>query len=646
MNKKTIENIDVAGKKVLARVDFNVPQDETGAITDDTRIRAALPTIQYLLDHDAKLILCAHLGRPKGQVNPKYSLAPIAARLSELLGKPVKLAADVVGESAQALTAAMKEGDIVMLENIRFEPGETKNDPEFTAKLAALAEIYVNDAFGAAHRAHSSTAGVAEYLPAVAGYLLGKEIDIMGKALEDPARPFVAILGGAKIKDKLGVIENLLDKVDTLIIGGGMSYTFQKALGGHIGKSLLDEERIEFCQQMIALAKKKGVKLLLPVDNEASQEFNNDAMHATFHSREIPDGWEGLDIGPKTRELFAAELRTAKTVVWNGPMGVCELSTYAVGTDAIAKTLAGLEDAVTIIGGGDSAAAVKKLGYGDKMTHISTGGGASLEFLEGKELPGVACLNDKEPPVRRPIIAGNWKMNMTPATAKALVTDLIPMVADAQCDVVVCPPFVCLETVKALVEGTNIGIGAQNCYVKDAGAYTGEVSPATLEEMGIQYVILGHSERRAYFGETDEFINEKVKAVLAHNMIPILCVGETLEQREAGVTETLMRYQTVAALSGLTAEQVQKVVIAYEPVWAIGTGLTATADQAEEVIAFIRDQICKTYGEETAEAIRIQYGGSMKPTNASELMAQKDIDGGLIGGASLKAADFSGIVHF
>ena len=394
MNKKTIENIEVAGKRVLARVDFNVPQDAEGNITDDTRIRAALPTISYLVNHNAKLILCAHLGRPKGEFNMKYTLAPCAKRLGELMGVEVKLAQDVVGESAQELVAAMQDGDIVMLENIRFEAGETKNDAEFAKKLASLADIFVNDAFGAAHRAHASTAGVADYLPAVAGYLISKELDVMGKALENPDRPFVAILGGAKIKDKLGVITNLLDKVDTLIIGGGMSYTFQKAMGGAIGNSMLDEDRIGFCKEMIELAKQKGVKLLLPVDNEASQEFSNDAMHITVHSREIPDGWEGMDIGPETRKLFADEIVKAKTVVWNGPMGVFEFPNFAEGTKAVAAAMAQV-DGVTIIGGGDSAAAVQQMGFGDKMTHISTGGGASLEFLEGKVLPGVACLMDK-----------------------------------------------------------------------------------------------------------------------------------------------------------------------------------------------------------------------------------------------------------
>ena len=394
MNKKTIEDIDVSGKRVLVRCDFNVPLDGT-KITDDTRIVAALPTIQYLLDHNAAVILCSHLGRPKGEFNMKYSLAPVAERLSEKLDKKVVLAKDVIGEDAKKCVDAMKPGDIVLLENVRFHKEEEKNDPEFAKKLASFAEIYVNDAFGTAHRAHASTEGVAHYLPAVAGFLIGKELDVMGKALENPARPFVAILGGAKVSDKIGVINNLLDKVDTLISGGGMSYTFQKALGGSVGNSLCENDKLDLAKEMLEKAKAKGVRMLLPVDNVCGQEFSNDTMRITVHSKQIPDGWEGMDIGPNTQALFAAEIANAATVVWNGPMGVFEFPNFAAGTRAIAQALADNQNCVSIIGGGDSAAAVEQMGYADKMTHISTGGGASLEFLEGKELPGVAALNDK-----------------------------------------------------------------------------------------------------------------------------------------------------------------------------------------------------------------------------------------------------------
>ena len=394
-NKKSVEDIDVNGKKVLVRCDFNVPQDADKNITDDKRIRESLPTIRYLVAHGAKVILCSHLGRPKGQVNPKYSLAPVAKRLSELLGIPVVMAADVVGEDAKAKAAALKNGEVLLLENVRFHAEEEKNVPEFAKSLADLAEIYVNDAFGTAHRAHASTAGVADYLPAVCGYLIKKEIGVMGGALSNPVRPFVAVLGGAKVSDKIGVINNLLEKVDTLIIGGGMAYTFIKANGGSIGASLCEEDKLDYAAEMIQKAKDKGVSFLLPEDTVAADQFAADANTQIVATRAIPDGWMGLDIGPKSIELFSNQLKSAGTVVWNGPMGVFEMEKFATGTKAVAAAIAE-SNAVSIVGGGDSAAAVEQLGYADKMTHISTGGGASLEFLEGLVLPGIACLLDQD----------------------------------------------------------------------------------------------------------------------------------------------------------------------------------------------------------------------------------------------------------
>ena len=383
LNKKTIEDIDVAGKKVLVRCDFNVPLKD-GVITSDKRIVSSLPTIKYLLDHNAKVILCSHLGRPKGEVNPEFSLAPVAKRLSELLGKEVKMASDVVGENAQALAASLQNGEAMLLENVRFEKGETKNDPELSKKFAALADIFVNDAFGSAHRAHCSTTGVADYLPAVCGYLIQKEISVMGTALADPKRPFVAILGGAKVSDKIGVITNLIDKVDTLIIGGGMAYTFIKAQGYEVGKSLCDDSKLDYCKEMMAKAQEKGVKLLLPVDTACVENFP-DPIDAPVETTvvpviAIPADMEGCDIGPETMKLFADAVKASKTVVWNGPMGVFENPTLAAGTLAVAKAMAE-SDATTVIGGGDSAAAVQQMGLGDKMTHISTGGGASHKWV-------------------------------------------------------------------------------------------------------------------------------------------------------------------------------------------------------------------------------------------------------------------------
>ena len=394
-NKMSVADLDVKGKRVIVRVDFNVPLDSEGNITDDKRIRGALPTIKYIIENGGKLILVSHLGRPKNGFEAKYSMKPAAEHLSKLLGKEVILAKDVIGEDAKAKAAALKEGEILMLENVRFHKEETKNDPAFAKELASMADLYVNDAFGTAHRAHASTAGLADYLPSACGFLIKKELDVMGKALDNPERPFVAILGGAKVSDKISVIENLIDKVDTLIIGGGMAYTFFKAQGHGVGKSICEDDKVELASNLLAKAKEKGVNLLLPVDNVVGKEFDANTEAKTVPSEAIPDDWMGLDIGEETIKLFSEAIKGAKTVVWNGPMGVFEMERFANGTKKIAEALAN-SDAISIVGGGDSAAAVEQLGFADKITHISTGGGASLEFLEGKELPGIAVLNEKK----------------------------------------------------------------------------------------------------------------------------------------------------------------------------------------------------------------------------------------------------------
>ena len=392
-NKMSVKDIDVAGKKVLVRCDFNVPLKE-GVITNDKRIVAALPTIKYLKDNGAKVILCSHLGRPKGEWLPEFSLAPVAKRLSELLECEVRMSKDVIGEDAKDISATIKEGEVALLENVRYYKEETKNVPEFAKELASLAEIFVNDAFGTAHRAHASTTGVADYIPAVCGFLIQKEIDVMGKALDNPVRPFVAVLGGAKVSDKIGVITNLLEKVDTLIVGGAMAYTFLKAEGHNVGISLCEEDKLELASELLAKAKEKGVSLLLPVDHIAADKFDENAEPVLVEGKDIPEGLMGMDIGPKSVELFKEAVKNAKTVIWNGPMGVFEFKNFAGGTFAVAEAIAET-DCISIIGGGDSVAAVTKLGFADKMTHISTGGGASLEFLEGLELPGIAALNEK-----------------------------------------------------------------------------------------------------------------------------------------------------------------------------------------------------------------------------------------------------------
>ena len=392
--KKSVEAIDVQGKRVLVRVDFNVPMDEQGRITDDKRIRASLPTIQYLLGHGARVVLMSHLGRPKGKPDPRYSLRPVAQRLEELLGVSVRMLPDCVGDEVERAVQELAPGQVALLENLRFHPEEEKNDPDFARRLARLGDVYVNDAFGSAHRAHASTEGVAHHLPAVAGFLLLKEIETMGKALADPERPFVAILGGAKVSDKIGVIRNLLTRVDALLIGGGMSYTFLKAKGYEIGDSLLDAEHVDLARELMAEAERRNVRLLLPEDVVVAQAFSAEAPRQVVPASAIPAGWQGLDIGPKTRERFAAEIRKARTVIWNGPLGVFEMAPFAEGTRHVAMALA-QSDGTTIIGGGDTAAAVEQFGLADRMTHVSTGGGASLEFLEGRELPGVAVLQDR-----------------------------------------------------------------------------------------------------------------------------------------------------------------------------------------------------------------------------------------------------------
>lgn len=394
MNKKTVKDIDLKDKKVLVRCDFNVPMDENKNITDNRRIEAALPTIKYLLEQNCKVVLCSHLGRPKGEFKPEYSLKPVAKELSKLLGKDVIMAEDVIGEDAKNKVENLKNGEVLLLENVRFHREETDNDPEFAKKLASFGEIFVNDAFGTAHRAHASTEGVTKYLPAVSGFLIEKELKFLGEALENPERPFVAILGGSKVSDKIGVIENLLEKVDTLIIGGGMAYTFFKAQGYNVGESLCEDDKCELALEIMKKAKEKGVKFLLPIDNKIGKEFKPDTEAKTVKSTEMPDGWEGLDIGEETIKLYKEELKNAKTIVWNGPLGVFEFDQFAVGTNEIAKALGDI-NAIKIIGGGDSAAAVEKAGLASKMTHISTGGGASLEFLEGKKLPGIEALLNK-----------------------------------------------------------------------------------------------------------------------------------------------------------------------------------------------------------------------------------------------------------
>ena len=639
MDKKTVRDLDVAGKKVLVRVDFNVPLNDKGEITDDTRITASLPTIQYLLEQKAAVILMAHLGRPKGQVKPELSLAPVAKHLGKLLGKKILFAPDCVGEVAQAAASKLKPGHILLLENLRFHKEEEKNDMEFAEKLASLADLYVNDGFGVSHRAHASVEGVTHFLPAAAGFLLEKEIQYVGQAVTNPLHPFVAIIGGAKVSDKIGVISNLLDKVDTLLIGGGMANTFLAAQGYKMGKSLVEEDKLDLAKELLAKAKKNKVNMLLPTDLVMAAAFAPDAEHVTEKVKNLNQAYMALDIGAETSKAYAEALADAKMIVWNGPMGVFEMDAFCNGTEAVAKAVA-KSRATSIVGGGDSVAAIEKLGLAKRITHISTGGGASLEYLEGKVLPGVAALDD----LRRKMIAGNWKMHKTVSEAVELAEDIVMETNGTLNEVVIIPPFTALETVADAIDGKHVGYGAQDLHWEDKGAFTGAVSGAMIADICAEYVLVGHSERRTIFGENEKIVASKIIAAYRNGLKPMLCVGENLAEREAGKTARKINMQLKSALRVISAEDAENLVVAYEPIWAIGSGKAATPEDALEVCTLIREKIGKIFTPDIARKVRILYGGSVNEKNAASFNLS-GIDGVLVGGASLKADTFAAIVR-
>ena len=639
MDKKTVRDLDVAGKKVLVRVDFNVPLNDKGEITDDTRITASLPTIQYLLEQKAAVILMAHLGRPKGQVKPELSLAPVAKHLGKLLGKKILFAPDCVGEAAQAAASKLKPGHILLLENLRFHKEEEKNDMDFAEKLASLADMYVNDGFGVSHRAHASVEGVTHFLPAAAGFLLEKEIQYVGQAVTNPLHPFVAIIGGAKVSDKIGVISNLLDKVDTLLIGGGMANTFLAAQGYKMGKSMVEEDKLDLAKELLAKAKKNKVNMLLPTDLVMAAAFAPDAEHVTEKVKNLNQAYMALDIGAETSKDYAEALADAKMIVWNGPMGVFEMDAFCKGTEAVAKAVA-KSRATSIVGGGDSVAAIEKLGLAKRITHISTGGGASLEYLEGKVLPGVAALDD----LRRKMIAGNWKMHKTVSEAVELAEDIVMETNGTLNEVVIFPPFTALETVADAIDGKHVGYGAQDLHWEDKGAFTGAVSGAMIADICAEYVLVGHSERRTIFGENEKIVASKIIAAYRNGLKPMLCVGENLAEREAGKTARKINMQLKSALRVISAEDAENLVVAYEPIWAIGSGKAATPEDALEVCTLIREKIGKIFTPDIARKVRILYGGSVNEKNAASFNLS-GIDGVLVGGASLKADTFAAIVR-
>lgn len=640
MDKKSLYDIDCKNKKVIVRVDYNVPLKD-GVISDDTRITASIPTIKYLLDSGAAVILMAHLGRPKGKASNEFSLKPAAVHLEKLLGQKVLFISDCIGEEAHDAAKNLKTGEVMMLENLRFYAEEEKNDAEFAEKLASMADIYVNDGFGVSHRAHASVDAITHFLPSVAGFLLEREIRFIGKTLEHPERPFVAILGGAKVSDKIEVIASFIKKVDKIIIGGGMANTFLAAKGYDMAESLVEEDKVAIAKEILATAGKSGVEFLLPTDVVAAEEFSADAAYETCTADSIRKGWMALDIGPETSDAFVNALDGAKTVIWNGPMGVFEMDAFCKGTEKVAKAVAAT-DAVSIVGGGDSVAAIEKLGLADKITHISTGGGASLEYMEGKVLPGIAALDD----LRRVMIAGNWKMHKTVGEAMELAAEIVEHTFGVVHEVAIFPPFTALESVADAIDGSHVAYGAQDAHWEDQGAFTGAVSPAMIADIGCEYVLLGHSERRHVFGESNDIVAKKVKAAVRNSLKPILCVGETQEERNGGLTDSIIKEQITSALDGLDKDTVMNMVIAYEPVWAIGTGNTASSADAQDVCGKIRSLVAALCGESTARLVRVLYGGSVNEANVTEFMSQEDIDGALVGGASLKAESFCKIVRY
>ncbi|HZL63472.1 MAG TPA: triose-phosphate isomerase [Thermoleophilia bacterium] len=645
--KRSVTDYPLAGKRVLVRVDFNVPL-EGGRVTDDTRIKAALPTITYLLDQGCSVVLASHLGRPKGQVVDELRMAPVATRLAELLGRPVQTADDCVGPSVEAAASALAPGDVLLLENLRFHAEETADDAVFARQLAGLADVYVNDAFGTAHRAHASTEGVTHYLPSVAGLLMIRELEILGRLLRDPARPFVVVLGGLKVSDKIGLIKHMLSIADKIVIGGAMANAFLAAKGFEVGLSKGAGDEVAVAGEVLVAAATARCELVLPRDLVVATEAVPGAPSRVAAVADVHPDEMALDIGPESVADFAQHLRSAGTIYWNGPMGLFEIEEFSAGTKAVGEAIAS-GVAVTVAGGGDTVAAARRFELEGRLTHVSTGGGASMEFLAGSALPGVEALMDRggsSPAGRRPVVAGNWKMYKTRAATAAYLREFVPLVKGVDDrDIVICPPFTDLETALAESAGSNVAIGAQTMAAADEGAFTGEVSPEMLLDLGVPCVVLGHSERRQYYNENDADLAKKVRVALDKGLRPILCCGEKLEEREAGHTESKVRGQVSAGLAQVGQAEAALVTVAYEPIWAIGTGKTATPEMAQETVAVVREALRDSFGD-AANAVRILYGGSVKSGNIDALMAQPDIDGVLVGGASLDAQEFARIVRF
>ena len=667
---KTVKTVDLKGKRVVMRVDFNVPMKDA-VVQDDTRIRAAIPTIKYILAEGAKsLTLMSHLGDPdkdavkakekaekdgkkfdlNSYIKGKHRMAPVAEHLQKKLGKNANVV--FAGEDGcynkKNFIESQKSGTVIMLENTRFHKEETSKDQKEMDKLAKAlgeyGEIFVNDAFGTAHRDHASTASIAKFVPvSVAGFLMEKEVKYLEPIVTNPEKPLVAIIGGAKVSSKIAVLESLLKNASALVIGGGMAYTFLKAQGKKIGKSLVENDQIDTAKKILETAKKLNTEIVLPLDHVGAEKFDPSSKPVKVASVDIPNNLIGMDVGPKTIAKYKSVLSKAKTIVWNGPVGVFEFDAFAKGTEEIAKLVAEATSrkAITVVGGGDSVAAVNKFSLASKMSHVSTGGGASLELLEGKKLPGIEVTRGRDY-----FMAANWKMHMTRKEAASLASAMCKSLKNGKHRYLAAPSFTLIETVGEILKGSNILLGAQNCSSEEQGAHTGEVSVLQLKDLGVKVIILGHSERRHVYKENDALINKKLKLALKHGFEVILCVGETLDEREKGKVEAVCQSQTEKGLKDVSKEELSKVTIAYEPVWAIGTGKTATPDDAQAVHKFIRGVIAKLYGNLAAKSMIIQYGGSVRGDNAVQLMSMEDIDGALVGGASLKAETFEPIAKF
>ncbi|MDA3884710.1 MAG: triose-phosphate isomerase [Candidatus Delongbacteria bacterium] len=649
MGKLTIDSLDLKGKRVLVRCDFNVPLNEDQTIRDDKRIKDAVPTMQKVLADGGKLILMSHFGRPKGKVVPEMSLKPVAERLKELLGKNVILAPDCIGSEVEKIVSEMNNGDVVLLENLRFRKEETDSNENFAFKLASLAEIFINDAFGIAHRAHASVSVITKYFKqAASGYLLEKEIKYIGGAMSNPQKPLAAILAGIKIDGKIDVLNKFIEIADKIFIAGGIANTMLKAQGFEIGNSIFEEDKIGTALEIIEKAKINNTKIFLPIDMLCGKEFKNDTETMYVDTDQQKPGWIAMGVGPKTVEQYKTELAECKTLLWNGPMSVFEFENFAKETFEIAKIAADYTQnngLISIIGGGDTAAAVKQAGLAEKFSHVSTGGGAALEYMEGKHLPGIVTITEKGFDMNKKfLIAGNWKMNKNVQESIEFAQDLTKtMVNNANVEIMIAPTYTSLYPVYEVIKKSHIDLGSQDIFWEESGAFTGKISADMLKSTGVKYTIIGHSERRQYFGETDETVNKRTKVALKAGFVPVVCVGEVLEEREQGIEKEVVKRQIVEGLKDIKLDDFLHFVVAYEPVWAIGTGKTASPEQAQEMHAYIRSILKEIYSEVLAQSTRILYGGSLKPSNAQDLLSQTDIDGGLIGGAALKTDLFSEI---